>query len=698
MTAWKAAVVSLVTSLVAAGAEAGVGPLGHEFMRIPVPGAGSIAVTPTGDVWFTGFDLIGRLRGGLVTEFATPTAISSPLGITQGPDGNLWFAQYNSGAIGRITPNGTITEFPLPAGAYEPSDVHGGPDGNVWFTALGTEGGVESGRVGRITPQGTFSLFVTEQDVQSLTLGPDGALWFTAVYGGIGRMATNGQSRFFPFDRDVGSLATGADGALWFTAGLDPDYTVGRMTTDGAISTFTAPSPTGEVGPIVRGPEDNQWFTAYNGGVWRINLAGTIEEILPPAAAGGPTDITVGADGRIWFSQSGGIVRLDSLAFGKLDVPGSSLYGLARGADDSIWFADAFGRIGRIGADGSFVQHELDAGHRPTAVAVGADGSAWFTDPGTDTIGHIALNGDRVLYTIPSPPSGPQDIVLGPDGNYWFTEYDAASLGRITPQGVIRRFPVDVDTAAAVRPRAASVPSQPLNLAVGPDGNLWFTDGNLNQIGRMTTGGEVVVFPIPTQDSFPSGIAAGWDGNLYFTEAGAGRVARITTDGVITELGTPEPGSFPEDITLGPDGAMWFTDPGYQQIGRIARDGRITRFALPDDIAGPTGIVGRSDGRLYVALNSQAQIAFTDLAAAEPTRTATPAVPTPTPTIGTVDCFGDCNGDAAVSIAELISAVSIALGSAPFESCANADADGDGTLQINDLIASVTSALQGCSP
>lgn len=51
-----------------------------------------------------------------------------------------------------------------------------------------------------------------------------------------------------------------------------------------------------------------------------------------------------------------------------------------------------------------------------------------------------------------------------------------------------------------------------------------------------------------------------------------------------------------------------------------------------------------------------------------------------------------------MSIAELISAVSIALGSAPYDTCANADADGDGTLQINDLIAAVTGALQGCSP
>jgi hypothetical protein len=170
---------------------------------------------------------------------------------------------------------------------------------------------------------------------------------------------------------------------------------------------------------------------------------------------------------------------------------------------------------------------------------------------------------------------------------------------------------------------------------------------------------------------------------------------------------------------------MWFTESEYHQLGRIARDGRITKFALPNNLGGPRGIVGRSDGRLYVALNSSAQIAFTDLAAAEPTRTAPPiatptatitrtpsvthtvppgstATATPTesgpmtPTVGTLDCFGDCNGDAAVSIAELIGAVSIALGSAPFDSCANADADRDGTLRINDLIASVTSALQGC--
>ncbi len=65
--------------------------------------------------------------------------------------------------------------------------------------------------------------------------------------------------------------------------------------------------------------------------------------------------------------------------------------------------------------------------------------------------------------------------------------------------------------------------------------------------------------------------------------------------------------------------------------------------------------------------------------------------------MGAMDCHGDCAGDGAVSIAELIAAVNIALGSSPYKTCANADADRDSSVRINDLIASVSHALQGCS-
>src|SRR5260370_8198537 len=48
------------------------------------------------------------------TEYPIPTSNSLPLGITAGHDGNLWFTEYDTNQIGRITSAGLVTEFPLP--------------------------------------------------------------------------------------------------------------------------------------------------------------------------------------------------------------------------------------------------------------------------------------------------------------------------------------------------------------------------------------------------------------------------------------------------------------------------------------------------------------------------------------------------------------------------------------------------------
>jgi hypothetical protein len=59
-------------------------------------------------------------------------------------------------------------------------------------------------------------------------------------------------------------------------------------------------------------------------------------------------------------------------------------------------------------------------------------------------------------------------------------------------------------------------------------------------------------------------------------------------------------------------------------------------------------------------------------------------------------CAGDCNGDGQVSINELVTAVSIALGGAPVTSCEAADPNGDGQVSIDELILAVAHALDGC--
>jgi len=140
-------------------------------------------------------------------------------------------------------------------------------------------------------------------------------------------------------------------------------------------------------------------------------------------------------------------------------------------------------------------------------------------------------------------------------------------------------------------------PSRPIAFTVGPDGNLWFTEGNANKIGRITTTGVVTEFPIPHSCSQPEFITAGPDGNLWFIEYEARKIGKITTSGVITEFSVP--GSIPNSlymITAGPDGNLWFAELSRNQIGRITPAGVITEFPLPNTDSFPLWITTGPDG------------------------------------------------------------------------------------------------------
>src|SRR5581483_10487761 len=109
------------------------------------------------------------------------------------------------------------------------------------------------------------------------------------------------------------------------------------------------------------------------------------------------------------------------------------------------------------------------------------------------------------------------------------------------------------------------------DIVKGPDGNLWFTESSVAQIGRITTGGAVTEFSSGiTPGSGPTDIKAGSDGStLWFTENSCdvdsshpkGALAKITTGGTVTEY-TNAPNSpncsYPYDLLVGPDTQMWF--------------------------------------------------------------------------------------------------------------------------------------------
>jgi virginiamycin B lyase len=164
----------------------------------------------------------------------------------------------------------------------------------------------------------------------------------------------------------------------------------------------------------------------------------------------------------------------------------------------------------------------------------------------------------------------------------------------------------------------ATAGSEPVGIAAGPDGALWFTEyvsGNpsnsASKIGRITTNGTISEFALPTATSTPQGIVAGPDGALWFVEAASATIGRITTAGAITEFAIPLSSDTAPDfggIAVGSDGALWFPEGyipalgigvGTSVIGRITLDGTITSFMIPQG-GNPFGIAAGPDGALWV--------------------------------------------------------------------------------------------------
>ena len=232
--------------------------------------------------------------------------VAKAIGITAGPDGNLWFAGFNDDKIGRITPQGVVTEFSAGispgAGLY---DIAAGADGNLWFTEAGLD------RIGRITPLGVvteFSAGITPGAVPvRITNGPDGNLWFTEEFGDrTGRITPAGVVTEFSAGISAGAgplgITAGPDGNLWFTEFFGSR--IGRITTGIWWDVFWRHgSGTNATWQYV-GSGASQFATGFPPGVpqtWQAKGTGDID-------GNGVPDV-------VWFQPSSGLVavwRMDS--------------------------------------------------------------------------------------------------------------------------------------------------------------------------------------------------------------------------------------------------------------------------------------------------------------------------------------------------------------------------------------------------
>jgi virginiamycin B lyase len=317
------------------------------------------------------------------------------------------------------------------------------------------------------------------------------------------------------------------------------------------LSGFTTPSFA-----ATPDPEQQRWLAPHESG---LVTDGQVHFFPLPHERSGPTTVVVAVDGRIWFTEGSGN-RIGSMNPDGSDLqefplphPDSVPRILARGSDGNLWFSEHTGnRMARI-------------------TQKGKDGSIWFGMFAAGKIGRITPKGVISEFTPPTPDSGPRALAAGGDGSIWFSEYRTDKIGRITPRGVITEFPL---------PRPNSGPG---DITMGPDGALWFvelsggmdgvrTDGN--RVGRITYSGEVSEFPMPAGGTSAINIAVGPDRNLWYTRGAS--VGRVTPAGVVTEFPTG-PDTRAAGLTAGSDrepptrlvNRLWIADGGANRLSYL---------------------------------------------------------------------------------------------------------------------------------
>jgi len=331
-----------------------------------------------------------------LTAKVTPVSDSGASSVSTSPI-SMTFNHDICGAVTSFLDNNSIASYPDLEG------ITAGPDGRLWFAEdnSSSQGSV----VGAVTTSGTFTEYILTSNGAyhaSAVVSASGSLWFSEFgFGGIANVTTGGVPTQYTSGLAMNSslvgITAGPDGNLWFT---DCDFNgnkIGKMTTGGTI-------------------------TEYSSGLTSTAI---------------PTSITSGPDGNLWFTEY------------------------------------AAGKIGSITTSGVITEYSsgIDSGASPSRIVAGPDGNLWFTEYGASKIGRITTSGMVNEYSTGiSNAADPIGITVGPDGNLWFAESGTGKIGRITTAGTVTEFSLGKD------PQTGST-ATPYGIAAGPDGNLWLTEG-----------------------------------------------------------------------------------------------------------------------------------------------------------------------------------------------------------------------------
>ncbi len=570
-----------------------------------------------------------------LAQYSVPTATSGPLGITVGPDGNLWFTEYFANKIGSLNPtSGQFAEYTagLSAGAG-PNQITAAPGGALWFTEFGT------GSIGRITTSGAVSQYQTPSgqtsEPRGIAEGPDGNLWFTeAATNKIGyinpttdQFDNGGNEYSIPSGNSPNGITQGSDGALWFA---DNGAGIGRVTTTGQFSSFT--STAGSPGSIAVGADGNLYFSDGN-----VNEVGRVATSSPYTLTDHAGDVTtfgpLASDGSavpVLMTQPGGMNH-ESVIYDTINNQADPVYAISAASGISVQacvdapaagcrvlqfiYATSTGgdtaACPTTGGDTEYLNQlaEVDftawdpAQSKMTTTPVAcylyntSGQLSYEWDPRTDaTVTPTGtVNGSGLQTQYAYTQGGLLDSLTPPGQQQWTFNYGASP------------YPGDSTTGslASVSRTLNSVSStQTVQYNVGTSTPYSFA--NAGNWAESTSGAQntpstgTAIFP--PSDSNP-GQSTYNQATIYYLDAFGEEVNVASPPARVLEYNAGlNSGAKPGSVTLGADGNAWFTDQsaGTPAIGKITPTGSITEYSTGLPVGStPAAITTGPDGNQW---------------------------------------------------------------------------------------------------
>lgn len=556
-----------------------------------------------------------HLPGAYAGVFASEPALSSPDGITLGPNGDYIYASSQSAVLRFHANSGDFDQvftrnIPLGlAGRFKPKGLTFGPDGDLYVASTTSQSVVRfDGDDGSYIEE----FITTDMDQGGLFFSPT-ALLFAPL------PAAPVPPGFYP-DLLVSSSAPGFEDKVLRFEGDTGDLIEALLPPTGA--TFDGPKGLAfdsNDNLYVSNKDDQQVFR-YSTSLGRFEV---FIDDTPANELTGPDYITFNAGDFLYVSNLGMVQRYDQNGnlIAASDISVNTPRGLLIGPGDDLFIANRLGNeVLRFDFDtDNFLNTTLSKSglDLPYDIAFGPDGYLWVSsEPQRSIVRFDPDTGDfvDVFIMYPTAAGNYRDFAFGPDNQLYFTSSVAADP-------TVLKYDFNLGTISTFVPEDPlwNASQIPFDITFGPGGHLYL-------VNLMTA--EVLYYDAPDnpaeQGELKVFLSAGSGGltnpreivfdsqNRAYVSDGSGHVRQYDANGVHLRT-LPLTGllSSPTHLIIGPDDNLYVSS---------TNDNRVMRLNIPDDdltgsyafeeyippgpgkmFSVPYGLAFGPDGRLYVA-------------------------------------------------------------------------------------------------